>query len=190
MNDEESLLLCDNCDKGYHTYCLNPPIEEIPEGDWFCPECVEHASPEEEPGPTTISRETTQQRRRRLSSSAQRIPLADRSAEEASTDEEDEFNEDELEHDDIGARHYLSLETHQRIARIAERRHRGTGLLRDLIEQLRSRTEQAESIRLQRRRRNRRQYRRLRIDETQNCPSPRSTEISPQVSPPSIIPVS
>jgi hypothetical protein len=27
------MLLCDNCDQGYHTYCLSPPLTEIPEGD-------------------------------------------------------------------------------------------------------------------------------------------------------------
>ena len=33
------MLLCDGCDKGYHIYCVQPPIETIPEGDWFCPAC-------------------------------------------------------------------------------------------------------------------------------------------------------
>ena len=41
-DDEDSMVLCDGCDKGYHTYCMDPPIEEIPEGDWFCPECVKN----------------------------------------------------------------------------------------------------------------------------------------------------
>jgi len=40
-SDEDSMLLCDGCDKGYHTYCIEPPIEEVPEGDWFCPKCQE-----------------------------------------------------------------------------------------------------------------------------------------------------
>jgi PHD and RING finger domain-containing protein 1 len=33
------MLLCDSCDRGYHCECLNPPLEMIPEGDWFCREC-------------------------------------------------------------------------------------------------------------------------------------------------------
>lgn len=32
--DESALLLCDGCDKGYHTYCFKPAITVIPEGDW------------------------------------------------------------------------------------------------------------------------------------------------------------
>ena len=37
---EEWMLLCDACGKGWHTYCLNPPLKEIPEGSWVCPRCV------------------------------------------------------------------------------------------------------------------------------------------------------
>ena len=35
------MLLCDSCDAPYHTYCLNPPLDEVPEGNWICPECVQ-----------------------------------------------------------------------------------------------------------------------------------------------------
>ncbi|KAJ4830037.1 hypothetical protein Tsubulata_027695 [Turnera subulata] len=38
--DDDSVLLCDQCDSGYHTYCLNPPLARIPEGNWYCPSCV------------------------------------------------------------------------------------------------------------------------------------------------------
>ncbi|NWU94746.1 BAZ1A protein, partial [Upupa epops] len=37
--DAESMVLCDGCDRGYHTYCIRPKLKIIPEGDWFCPEC-------------------------------------------------------------------------------------------------------------------------------------------------------
>ncbi|MCJ8732668.1 hypothetical protein PDJAM_G00213940 [Pangasius djambal] len=43
-DNEELLLLCDGCDKGCHTYCHNPQITTIPEGDWFCPACIAKAS--------------------------------------------------------------------------------------------------------------------------------------------------
>lgn len=29
---QEQLLFCDDCDRGYHMYCLNPPLSEAPEG--------------------------------------------------------------------------------------------------------------------------------------------------------------
>ncbi|EDV25410.1 uncharacterized protein TRIADDRAFT_23466 [Trichoplax adhaerens] len=39
-DNEEFLLLCDGCDDSYHTYCLIPPLQSIPPGDWRCPKCV------------------------------------------------------------------------------------------------------------------------------------------------------
>lgn len=39
--DEDKILLCDKCDKGFHTDCLNPPVTRIPKGSWFCAACVE-----------------------------------------------------------------------------------------------------------------------------------------------------
>ncbi|KAM3933596.1 bromodomain adjacent to zinc finger domain protein 2A isoform 1-T2 [Leptodactylus fuscus] len=39
-DNDESLLLCDSCDRGCHTYCHRPRLAEIPEGDWFCPNCI------------------------------------------------------------------------------------------------------------------------------------------------------
>ena len=33
-DNEDKLLLCDGCDKGYHTYCFKPKMENIPDGDW------------------------------------------------------------------------------------------------------------------------------------------------------------
>jgi len=33
------ILLCDACDAGYHMRCLQPPLEAVPPGDWFCTQC-------------------------------------------------------------------------------------------------------------------------------------------------------
>jgi len=30
--NDDQLLFCDDCDRGYHMYCLKPPIKEPPEG--------------------------------------------------------------------------------------------------------------------------------------------------------------
>lgn len=37
--DDENMLLCDGCDKGYHMHCLRPLVVTVPEGDWFCASC-------------------------------------------------------------------------------------------------------------------------------------------------------
>ncbi|KIW07093.1 hypothetical protein, variant [Verruconis gallopava] len=39
-DDETAILICDNCDSGYHRYCLRPPLKSIPEQDWYCPRCL------------------------------------------------------------------------------------------------------------------------------------------------------
>ena len=37
--DEDQTLLCDECNRAYHIYCLRPILKEIPAGDWLCPNC-------------------------------------------------------------------------------------------------------------------------------------------------------
>ncbi|XP_055953683.1 histone-lysine N-methyltransferase 2C-like isoform X4 [Argiope bruennichi] len=39
-HDESRLLLCDECDISFHTYCLNPPLPDVPPGNWKCKWCV------------------------------------------------------------------------------------------------------------------------------------------------------
>uniref|UniRef100_A0A183E895 DNA helicase n=1 Tax=Gongylonema pulchrum TaxID=637853 RepID=A0A183E895_9BILA len=34
------LLCCDTCPSSFHAYCINPPLTEVPEGDWSCPRCL------------------------------------------------------------------------------------------------------------------------------------------------------
>ncbi|CAN6162576.1 unnamed protein product [Urochloa humidicola] len=34
------MLLCDRCDKGWHLYCLSPPLERVPPGNWYCSDCL------------------------------------------------------------------------------------------------------------------------------------------------------
>ncbi|KIM60123.1 hypothetical protein SCLCIDRAFT_16396 [Scleroderma citrinum Foug A] len=39
--EDDSPLECDKCDHPYHLGCLNPPLQTIPEGEWFCPKCTD-----------------------------------------------------------------------------------------------------------------------------------------------------
>jgi zinc finger protein ubi-d4 len=54
--NDDQLLFCDDCDRGYHMYCLKPPIKEPPEGSWSCGLCVErfHKKPEQGSGSTSM----------------------------------------------------------------------------------------------------------------------------------------
>jgi hypothetical protein len=39
--NEDVLLLCDQCNKAYHIYCLRIPLSTVPEGSWYCDNCWE-----------------------------------------------------------------------------------------------------------------------------------------------------
>uniref|UniRef100_A0A8B9TI27 DNA helicase n=1 Tax=Anas platyrhynchos TaxID=8839 RepID=A0A8B9TI27_ANAPL len=38
--DGGELLCCDACISSYHIHCLNPPLPEVPNGEWLCPRCT------------------------------------------------------------------------------------------------------------------------------------------------------
>lgn len=37
---EDRIILCDKCDRGCHLFCLQPPLDSVPEGEWICPKCI------------------------------------------------------------------------------------------------------------------------------------------------------
>lgn len=39
--NDDQLLFCDDCDRGYHMYCLSPPLVNPPEGSWSCSVCID-----------------------------------------------------------------------------------------------------------------------------------------------------
>lgn len=45
---EDIMLLCDGCDSGYHMDCLIPPLTEIPAGSWYCDNCFESETSEDD----------------------------------------------------------------------------------------------------------------------------------------------
>lgn len=38
--DDDNIIICDKCNKGFHLYCLKPILPSVPSGDWFCDRCV------------------------------------------------------------------------------------------------------------------------------------------------------
>lgn len=34
------LLCCDGCERAYHFSCVDPPVKDVPMGDWFCDQCA------------------------------------------------------------------------------------------------------------------------------------------------------
>jgi hypothetical protein len=37
----DRMLLCDGCDRGWHIFCLDPPLDNVPHGAWYCPVCIQ-----------------------------------------------------------------------------------------------------------------------------------------------------
>ncbi|XP_048588637.1 histone acetyltransferase KAT7 isoform X2 [Nematostella vectensis] len=56
---ENELLLCDNCDRGYHMSCLDPKLTKAPKGAWHCVLCSTGIPPQS-PLTSTICEETTE----------------------------------------------------------------------------------------------------------------------------------
>ncbi|KAL0082404.1 chromatin remodelling complex Rsc7/Swp82 subunit-domain-containing protein [Phycomyces blakesleeanus] len=48
--DEAKLMICDGCDRGWHTTCCNPPLDKIPSDSWLCPLCADCHSCDERDG--------------------------------------------------------------------------------------------------------------------------------------------
>lgn len=42
--DATQLLLCEGCPAVVHMFCMDPPLEKVPAGDWFCHKCVKKKS--------------------------------------------------------------------------------------------------------------------------------------------------
>ena len=40
QDNEAKMMLCDSCDVGYHTFCLDPPLTDVPDGEWLCRRCT------------------------------------------------------------------------------------------------------------------------------------------------------
>ena len=38
-HDDDKMMFCDRCDRGFHTYCVN--VSQVPEGAWLCKTCTE-----------------------------------------------------------------------------------------------------------------------------------------------------
>ncbi|XP_012285440.1 bromodomain adjacent to zinc finger domain protein 1A isoform X2 [Orussus abietinus] len=98
--DAEKMLLCDNCNKGHHLYCLKPKLNAVPEGDWFCTTCrPREVKPkkkikqrrkfeDEVEEETALTKETRHNRAKRVTSNDEAM---------ASEGEDDESSEDKSE---------------------------------------------------------------------------------------------
>ncbi|KAM3853958.1 tyrosine-protein kinase BAZ1B isoform 1-T1 [Vipera latastei] len=71
--EDDKLILCDECNKAFHLFCLRPALYDIPEREWQCPACQ-----------PSVARRSSRVRN-----------YAEDSVEEESETEEDESEEDD-----------------------------------------------------------------------------------------------
>ncbi|XP_072285050.1 tyrosine-protein kinase BAZ1B isoform X2 [Pyxicephalus adspersus] len=76
--EDDKLILCDECNKAFHLFCLRPVLLYIPDGEWLCPACQ----------PATLRR------------SSRGRNYAEESSHGDEEEEEDEEEEDDDENDD------------------------------------------------------------------------------------------
>ena len=90
------------CDKPYHYKCLTPPLAGIPDGEWFCPDCMRHpGAPIGDDATTTVPPEASRSKK----ASRREPPEYDDSelmADDDSGGEGDDYDDDDDDDDDIG----------------------------------------------------------------------------------------
>ncbi|CAJ0576337.1 unnamed protein product, partial [Mesorhabditis spiculigera] len=106
-SDEDVLLLCDSCDQGFHTFCLPTPLSNVPDGSWYCPNCVRTMQSRNQQRraqavraiPRTAAAERVRSRITDLVRELDELPLLSDEEEDelTDTDEEDEEDEEEVE---------------------------------------------------------------------------------------------
>lgn len=79
-HQEESMLLCDGCNGGFHQHCLNPPLLTPPVGMWICPLCL--AKEKKKLSPTTASTTTAAPKRKKDPVPAVEAPVPEADVEE------------------------------------------------------------------------------------------------------------
>ncbi|KAJ6468407.1 hypothetical protein C8R45DRAFT_1105764 [Mycena sanguinolenta] len=90
--DDDRILFCDSCDRGWHMDCLEPPVEDMPVGKWYCPRCPNAVETEREPSVAPSSHSEATPRTRKGKAKATPIPSDDES-----DDDDDESDDDQEE---------------------------------------------------------------------------------------------
>ncbi|KAJ7678480.1 hypothetical protein B0H17DRAFT_944489 [Mycena rosella] len=91
----ERMATCHECGKsGWHMDCLDPPVEDMPAGKWYCPRCPNAVDDERETSVASTSRSMVAPKARKGKGKAPPIPSDDESDDD---DEEEEEEEEEVE---------------------------------------------------------------------------------------------
>ncbi|KAL6116291.1 baz1b [Pungitius sinensis] len=90
--DDEKLILCDECNKAFHLFCLRPALYGIPTGEWLCPACQ----------PTVARRGSRSRNYNQDTDEEEEEEEDEESEQEDSEEEEDEEDEEENDYKAMG----------------------------------------------------------------------------------------
>ncbi|XP_016979825.1 bromodomain adjacent to zinc finger domain protein 1A [Drosophila rhopaloa] len=100
-SDPEKMLLCDECNAGTHMFCLKPKLRSVPQGNWYCNDCVKSlglSSAQNEKDKKQASK-----KKRKFIVEAEDEPTEEEEEEEKDeeeADEDEDEEEDEVEDED------------------------------------------------------------------------------------------
>ncbi|XP_040045619.2 tyrosine-protein kinase BAZ1B [Gasterosteus aculeatus] len=86
--DDEKLILCDECNKAFHLFCLRPALYGIPTGEWLCPACQ-----------PTVARRGSRSRNYNQDTDEEEEEEEDEESEQEDSEEEEEEEDEEEEND-------------------------------------------------------------------------------------------
>ncbi|XP_044139844.1 tyrosine-protein kinase BAZ1B isoform X1 [Bufo gargarizans] len=111
--EDDKLILCDECNKAFHLFCLRPVLLNIPDGEWLCPACQ----------PATLRRSS------RGRNYAEESTNDEEEEEEDEEDDEEEDYDEEAESDDdqdvVGLRLRSRKATKAKTTKLDQPRRRG-----------------------------------------------------------------
>uniref|UniRef100_A0AAQ4QYW4 Tyrosine-protein kinase BAZ1B n=1 Tax=Gasterosteus aculeatus aculeatus TaxID=481459 RepID=A0AAQ4QYW4_GASAC len=86
--DDEKLILCDECNKAFHLFCLRPALYGIPTGEWLCPACQ-----------PTVARRGSRSRNYNQDTDEEEEEEEDEESEQEDSEEAEEEEDEEEEND-------------------------------------------------------------------------------------------
>ena len=97
LGNEDEMLLCDGCDRGFHMSCLKPPLKNVPKGDWFCKDCKPVVVKRRSRKHSKVEEEETEEEETEEEEDTEEEDSDDSDNEEAESEEQDEDEEEDHE---------------------------------------------------------------------------------------------
>ena len=90
------------CDKPYHYKCLTPPLAGIPDGEWFCPECMLHPGAPISDDATTTAPPGASRSKKASHREPPEYDDFEQMGDDDSDGEGDNYDDDDDDDDDVG----------------------------------------------------------------------------------------